>query len=99
VSRLHAHLVFVTKYRHPVFTDAMPTFTEHTMRGACIALDVTDPEPLPVDHPLWSAPGLLLTPHVAGSTAGAWRRAWAVAMHQIEVFASGERPPNLVAGR
>jgi putative transposase len=33
VSLLHAHLVFVTKYRRPVFTDAMLTFTEHTMRG------------------------------------------------------------------
>jgi phosphoglycerate dehydrogenase-like enzyme len=62
------------------------------------ALDVTDPEPLPDGHPLWSAPGLLLTPHVAGSTAGAWARAWAVALRQIEVFASGGRPTNLVAG-
>ena len=62
------------------------------------ALDVTDPEPLPAGHPLWSAPGLLLTPHVAGSTEGAWERAWAVALQQIEVFASGDRPPNLVAG-
>jgi phosphoglycerate dehydrogenase-like enzyme len=62
------------------------------------ALDVTDPEPLPTDHPLWSAPGLLLTPHVAGSAAGAWERAWDVAMRQIEVFTKGERPPNLVAG-
>lgn len=62
------------------------------------ALDVTDPEPLPKDHPLWSAPGLLLTPHVAGNTAGAWERAWAVAVRQIEVFAGGGRPPNLVAG-
>ena len=62
------------------------------------ALDVTDPEPLPVGHPLWSAPGLLLTPHVAGSTHGAWGRAWAVALRQIEAFARGEQPPNLVAG-
>jgi putative transposase len=35
VSLLHAHLVFVTKYRRPVFTDAMLTFCEHTMRGVC----------------------------------------------------------------
>ena len=62
------------------------------------ALDVTDPEPLPKEHPLWSAPGLLLTPHVAGSTVGAWERAWAVALRQIDVFARGGRPPNLVAG-
>lgn len=32
------------------------------------ALDVTEPEPLPAGHPLWSAPGVLITPHVAGST-------------------------------
>ena len=62
------------------------------------ALDVTDPEPLPDGHPLWSAPNLLLTPHVAGSTEGAWDRAWRIALDQIEVFADGGRPPNLVAG-
>ena len=62
------------------------------------ALDVTDPEPLPPGHPLWSAPGLLLTPHVAGSTEGAWERAWAVAQIQLEAYASGAKPPNLVAG-
>jgi putative transposase len=39
VSLLHAHLVFVTKYRRPVFTDAMLTFTETTMRGGCDELD------------------------------------------------------------
>jgi putative transposase len=38
VSLLHAHLVFVTKYRRPVFTGAMLTFTETTMRGACADL-------------------------------------------------------------
>lgn len=62
------------------------------------ALDVTDPEPLPAGHPLWSAPGLLLTPHVAGSTAGAWERAWSIALQQINAYADGARPPNLVAG-
>lgn len=35
VSLLHAHLVFVTKYRRKVFTDDMLTFTQHTMRGVC----------------------------------------------------------------
>jgi REP-associated tyrosine transposase len=39
VPALHAHLVFVTKYRRPVFTDAMLTFTENTMRGVCALLD------------------------------------------------------------
>ncbi|WP_264042700.1 2-hydroxyacid dehydrogenase [Mycolicibacterium hodleri] len=62
------------------------------------ALDVTDPEPLPPGHPLWSAPNLILTPHVAGSTEGAWERAWRVAQDQIDVFATGGRPPNAVVG-
>ena len=60
------------------------------------ALDVTDPEPLPSEHPLWRAPGLLLTPHVAGSVPGGQRRAYAVAAEQIAAFARGEDPPNLV---
>jgi phosphoglycerate dehydrogenase-like enzyme len=62
------------------------------------ALDVVDPEPLPPGHPLWSAPGLLLTPHVAGSSAGAWERAWAVAAKQISIYSDGGRPSNVVAG-
>jgi putative transposase len=39
VSLLHAHLAFVTKYRRPVFTDTMLTFTETTMRGVCADLN------------------------------------------------------------
>ena len=60
------------------------------------AVDVTDPEPLPADHPLWKAPGLLITPHVGGSVPGAFRRAYRVAAEQIAAFARGENPPNLV---
>ena len=39
MSLLHAHLVFVTKYRRPVFTDEMLSFCEHTMRAVCAELD------------------------------------------------------------
>jgi phosphoglycerate dehydrogenase-like enzyme len=60
------------------------------------AVDVTDPEPLPADHPLWTAPGLLLTPHVGGSVPAALDRAYRVAAEQIAAFARGENPPNLV---
>ena len=79
-----------------VDTDAL--LAELTSGRLRAALDVTDPEPLPEGHPLWSAPGLLLTPHVAGSVHGGWERAWAVALRQIEVYACGGNPPNLVAG-
>ncbi len=79
-----------------VDTDAL--LAELTSGRLRAALDVTDPEPLPEGHPLWSAPGLLLTPHVAGSTHGAWERAGAVALDQINAYAGGRLPPNLVAG-
>ena len=58
-------------------------------------LDSTDPEPLPAGHPLWSAPGLLITPHVAGSTAH-WRaRAWRMVAAQMRRFAAGQPLENV----
>jgi phosphoglycerate dehydrogenase-like enzyme len=60
------------------------------------ALDVTDPEPLPAGHPLWSAPGLLLTPHVAGASGKPMARALAVARAQLVRYAAGEPLVNVV---
>ena len=51
-----------------VVTEAL--LAELESRRLHAALDVTDPEPLPSDHPLWRAPNLLLTPHVAGAVQG-----------------------------
>jgi len=55
------------------------------------ALDVTDPEPLPADHPLWRMPGVLISPHVGGVTTAFTPRAIALLREQIAAFA-GERP-------
>jgi phosphoglycerate dehydrogenase-like enzyme len=97
LARLPAGAIVVNVGRGGlVDTDAL--LAELTSGRLRAALDVTDPEPLPPGHPLWSTPGLLLTPHVAGSTEGAWQRAFAVALRQLEVYASGANPPNLVAG-
>jgi phosphoglycerate dehydrogenase-like enzyme len=60
------------------------------------ALDVTDPEPLPSGHPLWSAPGLLLTPHVAGASGKPMARALAIARAQLVRYAAGEPLVNVV---
>ena len=60
-------------------------------------LDVTEPEPLPPEHPLWSAPGLLaLTPHVAGDSDAAQRRAIRFAGEQLGRYARGEPLRNVV---
>jgi phosphoglycerate dehydrogenase-like enzyme len=79
-----------------VNTDAL--LAELTSGRLWAALDVTEPEPLPADHPLWTAPGLLLTPHVAGTVRGNYERAYAVAAREIALFAAGEKPRNLVSG-
>jgi phosphoglycerate dehydrogenase-like enzyme len=60
------------------------------------ALDVTDPEPLPAGHPLWSAPGLLLTPHVAGAETTGLARVMALVRAQLVRYAAGEPMLNVV---
>jgi phosphoglycerate dehydrogenase-like enzyme len=62
------------------------------------ALDVTDPEPLPDGHPLWSAPNLLLTPHVGGASSAMWPRAYRVVREQLERYAAGDELANQVTG-
>jgi phosphoglycerate dehydrogenase-like enzyme len=62
------------------------------------ALDVTEPEPPPADHPLWTVPNLLLTPHVAASVEGYQSRAYAVVAAEIARFAAGEPLRNVVQG-
>jgi phosphoglycerate dehydrogenase-like enzyme len=62
------------------------------------ALDVTDPEPLPADHPLWSAPQVLITPHVGGATPAMWPRAYRLVREQLHRFAAGEPLANVMTG-
>ncbi len=60
------------------------------------ALDTMEPEPLPGDHPLWSAPGVFITPHVAGDTRKFPERAYALSRSQISRHAAGEPLHNVV---
>ncbi|MFG1842250.1 2-hydroxyacid dehydrogenase [Micromonospora sp. NPDC049175] len=60
------------------------------------ALDVTDPEPLPADSPLWAMPNVLLTPHVAGSVRGLLPRAYRLVGDQVRRFAAGQPLINAV---
>ena len=79
-----------------VDTDALlRALTEKRIRAA---VDVTDPEPLPPDHPLWWAPNLLITPHVAGDSASFMKRALKLASEQAARFARGEPLLNVVTG-
>lgn len=71
-----------------VDTDAL---TEQVASGRLrAALDVTDPEPLPPDHPLWGLPGVLISPHVGGNTSAFLPRARRLVADQLRRFAAGE---------
>lgn len=61
------------------------------------ALDVTDPEPLPPDHPLWRAPGVIITPHVGGNTRATDPRLLRLLREQIARLQAGDNLLNVVA--
>ncbi|MGA0878073.1 MAG: D-isomer specific 2-hydroxyacid dehydrogenase family protein [Ilumatobacteraceae bacterium] len=61
----HAWLINVARGRHVVTEDLVSALTEGSIGGA--ALDVTDPEPLPDGHPLWTLPNCIITPHVGNT--------------------------------
>ncbi|NCU78476.1 MAG: dihydrofolate reductase [Actinobacteria bacterium] len=64
------------------------------------ALDVTDPEPLPSDHPLWQAKGVLISPHVGGNTSAFEKRAKKLIESQLQLLSEGKSLNNIiVAGK
>lgn len=65
VMEPHAWLVNVARGRHVVTDDLVWALTNGIIGGA--ALDVTDPEPLPTGHPLWSIPNCIITPHIGNT--------------------------------
>lgn len=60
------------------------------------ALDVTDPEPLPKDHPLWNAPGLLISPHIGGESTAFEPRFRKLLEEQLRRFSRGDTLKNIV---
>lgn len=96
LARMKDGAVLVNIGRGPL-VDADALLAELQAGRLRAVLDVTDPEPLPEGHPLWSAPGLILTPHVGGSVVGAEAKALRVAIDQIAALLAGETPSNLVS--
>ena len=81
-----------------VETDALITALEDgTLRGA--ALDVTDPEPLPDGHRLWSAKNLIVTPHISGSSTKYTERVLAILEDNMERLRDGRPLANQVSRR
>jgi phosphoglycerate dehydrogenase-like enzyme len=95
IARMKPGALLVNAARGPVVvTDAL---VEALQAGRIrAALDVTDPEPLPVGHPLWTAPNCLITPHVGGSTPEFIHRAFRFAAEQVRRFVAGQPLENVV---
>lgn len=95
LARMKDGALLVNVARGPVVeTDALVRELESGRLRA--ALDVTDPEPLPSGHPLWHAPGVLITPHVGGSSSAFEPRAKRLVARQLRRFAAGEPVENTV---
>ena len=62
------------------------------------AVDVAEVEPLPADHPLWQASGLLVSPHVGGASSAMWPRAHRLVRDQLHRYAAGEPLANVMTG-
>jgi phosphoglycerate dehydrogenase-like enzyme len=82
-----------------VIVDTGALLAELSSGRITAALDVTDPEPLPDGHPLWQAPGLLLTPHVGGAVEQARDRAYRVVTEQLARLADGQPLQNVIESR
>ena len=77
-----------------VDTDAL---VQHVQQGHIrAALDVTDPEPLPIDHPLWRTPGILISPHVGGDSTAFVPRAKRLVDSQLRLWKDGSPLEHVV---
>lgn len=77
--------------------DLTRALAENIIAGA--GLDVLETEPLPADHPLWDAPGVLITPHTAGRSPHGDARRLGVLIENVRRFAAGERLTNIADKR
>jgi phosphoglycerate dehydrogenase-like enzyme len=98
LARMHDGALLVNAARGSI-VDTAALLAELVSGRLRAALDVTDPEPLPDGHPLWSAPGLLLTPHVAGAMTTAGPRVMALVKDQLTRYAAAEPLLNVVGGQ
>ncbi len=97
LARMRDGALLVNVARGPV-VDTPALLAELASGRLRAALDVTDPEPLPPDHPLWSAAGVLITPHVGGNTTAFLPRAFTLLRDQLRRFVEGEPLANVVTG-
>jgi len=83
-----AYFISVGRGKSTVTDDLVKALRSGAIAGA--ALDVTEPEPLPEDHPLWSMPQVLITPHVSAQTAGSMQRVMVLVTENLRRYVAGD---------
>ncbi|MFE2419368.1 2-hydroxyacid dehydrogenase [Streptomyces hokutonensis] len=95
LARMKDGALLVNVARGPV-VDTKALLAELESGRITAALDVTDPEPLPQGHPLWQAPGVLISPHVGGPTSAFLPRAKRLVVDQLGRFVNHEPLRNVI---
>lgn len=94
VMKPSAYFVNVGRGASVVTADLADALQQGRIGGA--ALDVTDPEPLPPDHPLWHAPHLIITPHVATEADDGDDARWRIVRENLRRYVAGEKMLSVV---
>jgi phosphoglycerate dehydrogenase-like enzyme len=97
LSRMPDGSLLVNVARGPV-VDTVALVAHAATGRVRAALDVTDPEPLPPEHPLWRTPGVLVSPHVGGNTTAFLPRARLLVAEQLRRFEAGQPLMSVVSG-
>jgi phosphoglycerate dehydrogenase-like enzyme len=94
VMKATAYFVNVGRGASVVTADLLQALQQGRLGGA--ALDVTDPEPLPPDHPLWHAPNVIITPHVATEADSGDEARWRILRENLRRYVAGEKMLSVV---
>jgi len=89
-----AYFINIGRGKSVATDDLIAALNSGHLGGA--ALDVTDPEPLPPDHPLWVAKNVVITPHISASSDEQMDRFWLVVRENLRRYVNGERMLNVV---
>ncbi len=93
-AKAGAYFISVGRGGSTVTDDLIAALKDGRLTAA--GLDVTDPEPLPAGHELWSLPNVIITPHVAATTdQGRWRR-WTIILENLRRYVNGDKLLNVV---
>jgi len=89
-----AYFINVGRGKSVVTQDLIDALNKGHLGGA--ALDVQDPEPLPREHPLWSAKNIIITPHISAGSSEQMARFWLLVRENLRRYVNGERMLNVV---